>query len=128
MKKQLLLAVLIMVSAAVVNAQPGGPRRTVAKRVEIIHAKLDSAFKLDATKLTQSDSVFANYYRASDKIREELSSGGQRPDFQAMREKMQGPTDERDKELKVILGDDNFKKWKDEIEPAMRPQRRGPNR
>jgi hypothetical protein len=39
-----------------------------------------------------------------------------------MRDKVQPYMDARDKELKTILGDDNFKKWKDEIEPAMRPR------
>ncbi|MEI9908669.1 MAG: hypothetical protein WDO71_02765 [Bacteroidota bacterium] len=52
------------------------------------------------------------------KTGDELVAGG--GDRSAMREKMQPLTEARDKELKPLLGDDNFKKWKDEIEPSMR--------
>ena len=111
----------------VVNAQ-GGSRRTVEERVQAVHAKMDSAFKLDTEKQTKVDSAFANYYRQQDKIREEMRSGGERPDFQAMREKMQPALDVRDKELKTLITDDQFKKWKEEIEPAMMQRRGGGNR
>ena len=124
----ILMLALVMGAFITVNAQggDGGMRRTVEERVKMTHQKIDSAFKLDAAKLTQVDSVFATYYRATDKARAEMmSAGGERPDFQAMREKMQPFVDARDKELKVIFGDDNYKKWKDEVEPAMM-QRRGP--
>ena len=118
-KKFLLFAAILLAGTIAVNAQGGGfQRRTVEERVQSIHQKIDSAFKLDAVKLTQVDSVFANYYRSTDKLREELIAGG--GDRSAMREKMQPLTDARDKELKVLFGDDNFKKWKDEIEPSMR--------
>ncbi len=128
MKKQLIVAlVFLMAGVVTVSAQGGNfQRRTVEERVKTVHDKLDSAFKLDAAKLTQVDSVFANYFRSTDKVREEARSGGERPDFQAMREKMQPLTEARDKELKVLLGDENFKKWKEEIEPAVMPRRGGP--
>ena len=121
MKKQIsLLAVLFLAGTIAVNAQGGGgnfPRRTVEERVKTIHEKMDSAFKLEAAKLTQVDSVFANYYRATDKVRDEVMASGDRS---AMREKMMPLVEARDKDLKPILGDDNFKKWKDEVEPSMR--------
>lgn len=128
MKKQIFLVCAILVAGATTAfAQPGGgfQRRTVEERVKMVHQKLDSAFKLEPAKMAQVDTVFAHYYRASDKTREELMSGGERPDFQVMREKMQPHIDARDKELSVLLGDVNYKKWKEEIEPAMMP-RRGP--
>ena len=118
-----LLIVLMMSAAMMVNAQGGG-RRTVEDRVKSVHEKLDSAFKLEADKQAKVDTVFVNYYRQQDKIREEMRSGGDRPDFQAMREKMQPAIDARDKELKTLLTEEQFKKWKDEIEPSMM-QRRG---
>lgn len=108
------------------QAQPGN-RRTVEERVKSVHEKLDSAFKLEAATLTKVDTVFANYYRQTDKLRDEMRSG-ERPDFQAIREKMQPLSDTRDKELKALLTDEQFKKWKDEIEPALMPRRGGGNR
>jgi protein CpxP len=108
-----------------VNAQGGFQRRTVEERVQIVQQKLDSAFKLDKTKLAGADSAFANYYRATDKVRDEMMSGGGQPDFQAMREKMQPFMDERDTKLKGILTEDQFKTWKDQIEPSLRQRRQG---
>ncbi len=122
--------IIVMISsflfgAIVVNAQGGFQRRTVQERVQIVQQKLDSAFKLDKTKLADADSAFANYYRATDKLREDMMSGGGQPDFQAMREKMQPLMDERDKKLQGILTADQFKTWKEQIEPSMRPRRQG---
>ena len=129
MKKRFLLFIGILLTCAIgVNAQGGGnfQRRTVEERVQTIHQKMDSAFKLDAKKLAQADSVFANYYRSSDKLREELMAGG--GDRSAMREKMQPLADARDKELQVVLGDENYKVWKEVIEPSMRRGGGGPPR
>jgi len=123
--KHALLAVVLMSAALFAQAQPGGQRRTVEERVKMVHEKIDSAFKLDADKLAKVDAAFTKYYKDQDKLREEMMSGGERPDFQAMREKMQPLTEARDKELKTILTDEQFKKWKEEIEPAMMPRRGG---
>ena len=109
--------------AATANAQGGFQRRTVEERVQIARQKFDSAFKLDKAKLAETDSVFANYYRAQDKVREGMMSGGGQPDFQAMREKMQPLMDDRDKKLQSILTADQYKTWKDAIEPSLRPRR-----
>lgn len=126
-KKFLLCAAILFTGTMFVNAQGGGfQRRTVEERVLAVHQKMDSAFKLDKTKLTQVDSVFANYYRTTDKAREELMAGG--GDRSAMREKMQPFIDARDKELQPLLGDDNFKVWKEVIEPSMRRGPGGPPR
>ena len=57
-----------------------------------------------------------------------MSSGGGQPDFQAMREKMQPINDARDAKLKPLLGDDNYKIWKEQIEPTMRGNRGGGGR
>jgi len=125
MKKQILfLLAVVLAGFTTVNAQ-GFQRRTVEERVQTIHQKLDSAFKLDKTKAADADSAFATYYRATDKLREEMMSGGGQPDFQAMREKMTPLTEERDKKLQAILTADQYKVWKEQIEPSMRPQRRG---
>lgn len=118
-KRFLLFTSALLACTMMLQAQGGGggfQRRTVEERVKIAHQKMDSAFKLDATKLAQVDSAFANFYRGTDKIREEAMASGDR---QGMRDKMVPLMDARDKELKTILGDDNYKKWKDEVEPTM---------
>ena len=74
-----------------------------------------------------SDSVInvvAEKSGASQKIMEQemRESGGDRDAMMAMRKEL---NDARDTKLKVVLTADQMKKWKDEIEPSMRPQRGG---
>jgi hypothetical protein len=111
--------------AIAVNAQGGFQRRTVEERVQIVQQKLDSAFKLDKAKLADADSAFANYYRGTDKVRDEMMSGGGQFDRQAFMDKVQPLTDERDKKLQTVLTADQFKTWKEQIEPSLRPRRQG---
>ena len=122
MKKMLLIAPMFLVIAFSALAQGGGgfQRRTVEERVDMIHQKMDSAFKLDKAKAADVDSAFAAYYRASDKTMEDMRAGGGQIDRQAMMEKMQPLMDERDKKLQGILTADQYKTWKEVIEPSMR--------
>ncbi|MEP7255429.1 MAG: hypothetical protein ABI666_06610 [Ferruginibacter sp.] len=124
MKKQMLLMVVaVVISITSVSAQGGGnfQRRTPEERLKMVHDKLDSAFKLEAAKLTQADEVFLSYYKESDKKMDEIrSAGGAREEMMAARQKL---TDERDAKLKTILTEAQMKTWKEQIEPSMRPQR-----
>src|SRR5262245_13643321 len=108
-KKLLLFTAMLFAGTMFVNAQGGGgfQRRTVEERVQTVHQKIDSAFKLDAARQAKVDTVFAIYYRATDKVREDLAASG--GDRSAMREKMQPYMDARDRDLQTLLGDDNFK-------------------
>ncbi|MGH2564547.1 MAG: hypothetical protein ACRDE5_08540, partial [Ginsengibacter sp.] len=56
-----------------------------------------------------------------DKMREDARASGNRPD-RSVFEKMRN---DRDEKLKAIFTDDQYKKFKDEVEPTMRPQRQG---
>lgn len=127
MKKFFFLAFMLTAATGIAMAQGGGgggfQRRTVEERVKIVHDKLDSAFKPAADKLKEIDVIFTDFYKAQDKMREEMMGGGERPDPQVLREKMQGMATERDDKLKKVLSEEQFKKWKEEIEPSMRPQR-----
>jgi len=126
MKTKITWMIIFLVFGAIAaNAQGGFQRRTVEERVQMVQQKLDSAFKLDKAKLAEADSAFASFYRGTDKIRDEMMSSGGQPDFQAMREKVQPLMDERDKKLQGILTSDQFKTWKEQIEPSMRPRRQG---
>lgn len=124
MKKQIALSVMaIFVSMASIMAQgQGGTRLTVEERVKAVNEKL-ADFKLDKDKLAKTDSVFTAYYTALQKQREEMMSAGGTPDRDAMRSKMLKLNIDRDEQLKLIFTEDQFKKWKEDIEPTMRPQR-----
>src|SRR4029079_5157760 len=117
MKRMIIPITLFLLMGSVsAFAQGGFQRRTVEERVQMIHQKMDSAFKLDEDKLANVDSLYANYYRTTDKMREDLMAGGGQPDqdsIQAMREKMQPLSEERDKKLQAILTADQYKTWKE---------------
>ena len=124
--KILVLAASLFVFSLAATAQGGGQpqRRTVEERVKATVEKF-ADFKLDKDKSTQVDSIFTNYYKATDKLREDMMAAGGQPDFQQMREKMQPLSTERDDKLKKVFTEDQFKKWKDEIEPSLRQRRQG---
>lgn len=124
MKKQIVLfmvAMLVTVASIMAQSQ-GGSRMTVEERVKVVNEKLRD-FKLAPDKLAQTDSIFTSYYSTMQKEREAMMSSGATPDRDAMRGKMLKLNIDRDEQLKLIFTDDQFKKWKDDIEPAMRPQR-----
>jgi len=124
MKKQIALSLmaLFVTMASVMARSQGVKRLTVAERVKAVNEKL-ADFKLDNDKLIKTDSVFTAYYTSMQKQREEMMSGGGTPDNEAVRDKMLKLNIERDEQLQLIFTNDQFKKWKEDIEPALRPQR-----
>ena len=123
--KKISLLLVAVVAFAGAYAQPGGgfQRRTVEERVASVHVKMDSTFKLDAVKAVEVDAIFTSFYKDSDKAREELMAGGERPSREVMQAKMQPLTEAREKKLKAVLPEAQYEIWKKEIEPSMRPQR-----
>lgn len=123
MKSKYVFALLSMVLAATFSfAQGGFQRRTVEERVKMVMDKLTD-FKMDKDKSAKVEKVFTDYYTSMDKMRDEMRNSGGTPDREAMRSKFMKMTQDRDDELKKIFTDDEYKKWKEEIEPSMRPQR-----
>ena len=132
MKKTIIaLAVVMLAGTASSFAQGGGGFQmpTPEERVKRVHMKADSAFKLDEAKMKEMDAAYLDYYKAQDKVREEVmaSAGGDRDAMRAaMQEKTKPLTEALDAKLKTILGDEKFKTWKEQVEPTLR--RGGPPR
>ena len=130
MKKTIIAIAVIMLAGTVSSfAQGGFQMPPPEERVKRVHAKADSAFKLDEAKMKEMEAAYLEYYKAQDKVREEAmaSAGGDRDAMRAaMQEKMKPHTEALDAKLKAILGDDKFKIWKEQVEPTMR--RGGPPR
>ena len=135
MKKTIIaLAVVMLAGTAPSFAQGGGnggfQMPTPEERVKRVHFKADSAFKLDEAKMKDMDAAYLDYYKAQDKVREEVmaSAGGDRDAMRAaMQEKMKPFMETLDTKVKATLGDDKFKIWKEQIEPTLRG-RGGPPR
>ncbi|HEV7780252.1 MAG TPA: hypothetical protein VGO58_03250 [Chitinophagaceae bacterium] len=126
MKKMSLLALAIIAFVAV-NAQPGNgfQRQTPEQRVAAIHAKLDSAFKLEASKISALDTALTVLYKKQDEKMMSMFSGGERPDRETIMAERKKYSDARDEMLKAVLTEEQFGIWRDKIEPSMRPQRQG---
>jgi hypothetical protein len=123
MKKLVIMLVVFAGFAVTASAQGGGfNRRTPEERAAQIHAKLDSAFKLEPAKLATLDTALVVLYKSQDKKREELMAGGM-PDRETFMAEMKKYTDSRDEMLKAVLTAEQFATWKEKIEPSMRPQR-----
>ena len=124
MKKAFLFICLVFsVSFIMAQAGPGGQRRTVEERVKSTIEKITPALSLNKDQETKTDVVFTEYYKAMDKFRESLEPGT-RPD----RTQFEKFITERDEKLKKVFTEEQFKKWKEEVEPSLRPQRGGANR
>ena len=120
MKKKILFVLfMLFAGVAVVNAQ-GQPqqRRTVEERVKMTMEKVTPALSLDKTQEARTDSVFTDYYKAMDKLRESMQPGT--PPDRSVFEKLGA---DRDEKLKGIFTADQFKKFKDEVEATLRQRR-----
>jgi hypothetical protein len=125
MMKHAFLLLAFLGTVVIASAQPGGGiRRTPEERVAVIHAKLDSAFKLESTKLAALDTALVALYKAQDAKRQELMAGGM-PDRETFMAEMKKFTDAQDEMLKAVLTPEEYNIWKEKIQPAMRPQRPG---
>jgi len=124
MKKITLMIVAFFAITATMNAQGGGfNRKTPEERTAEIHAKLDSAFKLEPAKLTKLDTALTALYRAQQTKMQEMFAGGTRPDRETMMAEMKKYTDARDEMIKSVVTEEQYAIWKEKIEPSMRPQR-----
>ena len=80
--------------------------------------KITPALALTAEQQPKADSAFTQYYRSMQTLREGMQPGS-RPD----RSQFEKLTIERDEKLKAVLTPDQYKKFKDEVEETLRPQR-----
>jgi hypothetical protein len=122
MKKKLLIGLLATVCIlGSVMAQGGMQRQTPEERINATMLKL-APLALNADQTTKTTAVITDFYTAQQKAVQEMRASGSR-DRAAMMAKRTELSNDRDKKLKEIFTDDQYKKWKDEIEPSLRPQR-----
>lgn len=123
MKKQfvsMLFAVMFSITALYAQGG-GGQRQTPAERTKATMEKL-AVLNLDADAKAKTEVVIADFNNTQQKAMEEMRAAGTM-DREAMMAKRKVLADARDEKLKVIFTAEQMKKWKDEIEPSLRPQR-----
>lgn len=114
------IALTLLFSAAFAVTGFSQERRAGEDRVKAIMEKITPALNLSAAQASATDSVYRDYYKGFEKLREQRQAGT-RPDRSIM-EKMNS---ERDDKLKKIFTAEQYKKFKDEVEASLRPQRGG---
>ncbi len=119
--KLIMIVALFFATTTATNAQQQGfQRRTVEERVQSAMEKISDPLKLNKDQQDKTTAILTDFYKKQDKMREDARASGNRPD----RSEMQKMADDRDGQLKAVFNEDQFKKFKDEVEPSMRPQRR----
>jgi len=126
MKKQLLLLVTtVCLSVSSLMAQDGMQRQTPEERTKAAIEKM-APLNLDAETKTKTEVILTDFYTAQQKAMQEMRASGTM-DRDAMMAKRKELAEARDAKLKLIFTPDQMKKWIDEIEPTLRPQRQQRN-
>lgn len=93
--------------------------------------KIDQSFKLEKSKRNSLSGIFADFYTGQQKLKNNiqrpasgLAQGLNRQDFQSVRKRNEALINERDNQLKKELTDEQYKKWKKDIEPVLHTPRR----
>jgi hypothetical protein len=118
-KISILIAFLFAIAIGTKAQQQGMQRRTVEERVKATMDKLVTPLTLDQGQQDKTTAVFTDFYTAQDKMRDDARASGTRPD-RSVFEKM---TNDRDEKLKAIFTDVQYTKFKNDLEPTLRPQR-----
>ena len=110
-------------SISTVVAQDAPPQRqTVEERTKATMEKL-VVLSLAVEAQTKTETVLLEFYKAQQKAMEDMRASGNM-DRDAMKAKRDELAKERDEKLKIIFTAEQLKKWSEEIEPSLRPQRR----
>ena len=103
-----LLAMLMFAGILSTQAQGGGgQRRSVEERTKMTVDRMTDSLKISTAQATDISTVYMEYYKAQDKLREGLAPGA-RPE-KADIEKL---IETRDAKLKIILKEEQFAKMK----------------
>lgn len=114
-----LFAACIFITSA--NAQGGGQRQTPEERAAAAMEKM-APLNLDSAVKAKTNVIITDFFQNQQKAFMEMRESGNM-DREAMMAKRKELAGERDAKLKLIFTEAQMKKWVDEIEPSLRPQR-----
>ena len=123
MKKQFLLfiaATLLSISSLMAQdatrqmQTPEEKTKTAMEKMAVLNLNADIKAKTEV--------IFMDFYKAQQKSMQEMRAAGNN-DRDAMKEKHRQLVSERYARLKMIFTQDQLKKWINEIEPSLKPQR-----
>lgn len=122
MKKHFLLLIsIVWLSASSLKAQQNFQRQTPEERTAAAMEKM-APLNLDTATKAKVTIVMSDFYNAQQKAMMDMRESGNM-DREALMSKRKELAGERDAKLKNLITEEQFKKWTDEIEPSLRPQR-----
>jgi len=114
-----MLIAFILIATTSIFAQ-GMQRKTVAERVKETMDKITTPLGLNGSQVTSTSAAFTDYHNAQTKMFQDARSCGVRPDRSAI----QKLAEDRDAKLKTIFTEEQYTKFKGEVEASLRPERR----
>lgn len=118
MKTKITLLMALFIATAT-GAFAQMQRMSIEDRVKGVMEKL-APLQLNQDQQTKTQTVFTDFYTNQQKAMQAARESGQMPD----RSVFEKATADRDAALKGIFNADQYKKYKDEIEATLQPQRR----
>lgn len=126
MKKQILfIAIFLFAGLSSLTAQEARQRLSVEERTKAAIEKL-TPLNLDEESKNKTSVVLKEFFEEQEKAMKEFRESGN-SDREAIRAKRQELAAARDEKLKKIFTAEQMKKWLEEIEPSLRPQRQPRN-
>ncbi|SDC87350.1 hypothetical protein [Niabella drilacis] len=116
----LVLGLFLALSTSIYAQKEG-----VGDKVSAVLTKFDAAIKPDKAKRSSIETIFTDFYTAQDKLRNNIQGSstlaqGLQQDYQSVRKQNENLFTERDNQLKKALSAEEYKKWKEDIEPSIR--------
>lgn len=125
-----ILLFILFFSATTFAQKSSGADKEVKNKVNEAVEKLDDQFKLEKSKRDAIEDIFTEFYSEQQKLKNHiqgpasgLSQGLTSQSFQSVRKQNEALVTERDSKLKKELTEEQYKKWKSEIEPSLRSRR-----
>ena len=126
MKKQILfIAIFLFAGLSSLTAQEARQRLSVEERTKAAIEKL-TPLNLDEESKNKTSVVLKEFFEEQEKAMKEFRESGN-ADRETIRAKRQELAAARDEKLKKIFTAEQMKKWLEEIEPTLRPQRQPRN-
>lgn len=126
MKKQILfIAIFLFAGLSSLTAQEARQRLSVEERTKAAIEKL-TPLNLDEESKNKTSVVLKEFFEEQEKATKEFRESGN-SDREVIRAKRQELAAARDEKLKKIFTAEQMKKWLEEIEPSLRPQRQPRN-
>ncbi len=129
MKKQIILAVMILMSVSAFAQDPPHPPHPPRPEDRMKHSKemLQQELKLNPTQMQKVEAAFAAFFEGADKIRKDNPPPPPPPMDPKVKASLEKLEKERDAAIKAVLTPEQYEKYKKATE-RMRPPAPGKER